>query len=141
MGFIDKGVRDIKGKLWKLDADEKRQLLAILRERDDCPEGWKNIALKKQNNILHNLQQAIERLLDPEEFAKNQKLPTTETAPETTKEEERMDYKKLTTTEETPKDQRQLAKPMHRPFWKTKTTTRTLGMKTHSKKKQPTLLK
>ena len=75
---IDKGVRDIdtNGKLRKLNADEKRQLLAILRERDDCPDGWKNrknMAPKKQTNILHRLHQSIARLLNPEEFAEKEK--------------------------------------------------------------------
>jgi len=45
---IEKGVCDIAGKLRKLNADEKRQLLAILRERGDCPDGWKNTDPKKQ---------------------------------------------------------------------------------------------
>ena len=39
-----------------------------------------------------------------------------------TKKTKRMDNKKYGATQEAPKDQRQLAKPMHRPFWKTKTT-------------------
>ena len=67
---IEKGVRDIAdGELRKLNPDEKRQLLAILRERDDCPDGWKNrenMAPKKQKSILDSLYNAIERLLDPE---------------------------------------------------------------------------
>jgi hypothetical protein len=63
---IGKGVRDIKGKLCPLNAPEKRQLLAILRERDDCPEGWKNMATNKQHSIVESLRQAIVRLLDPE---------------------------------------------------------------------------
>ena len=70
---IEKGVCDIAGKLRKLNAGEKRQLLAILREHDDCPDGWKNIAPEKQYNILHRLHQSIERLLNPEEFAEKQK--------------------------------------------------------------------
>jgi hypothetical protein len=72
---IKKGVCDIdtNGKLRKLNAGEKRQLLAILREHDDCPDGWKNIAPEKQYNILHRLHQSIERLLNPEEFAEKQK--------------------------------------------------------------------
>ena len=63
---IDKGVCDIAGKLRRLNADEKRQLLAILREHDDCPVKWKNIAPEKQRNILNSLQQAIEKLVNPE---------------------------------------------------------------------------
>ena len=63
---IEKGVRDIKGKLDKLNADEKRQLLADLREHEDCPEGWKNMTPKKQRSILNILHNAIERLLNPE---------------------------------------------------------------------------
>ena len=41
---IDKGVCDIdtNGKLRKLNISEKRQLLAILREHEDCPVKWKN---------------------------------------------------------------------------------------------------
>ena len=67
---IEKGVHDIKGKLDKLDADEKRQLLADLRKRGDCPDGWKNTDPKKQRGILDRLYQKIERLLNPEEFKK-----------------------------------------------------------------------
>ena len=52
---IEKGVRDIAGELRKLNISEKRQLLATLREHDDCPEGWKNIDPEKQTNILHSL--------------------------------------------------------------------------------------
>ena len=63
---IEKGVRGIKGELRKLNPDEKRQLLADLRELDDCPDGWKNTDSKKQQSILKNLHQAIERLVDPE---------------------------------------------------------------------------
>ena len=63
---IEEGVRGIKGKLDKLDADEKRQLLADLRELDDCPKGWKNTDSKKQTYILDNLHKAIDRLLNPE---------------------------------------------------------------------------
>jgi hypothetical protein len=63
---IEKGVRDIKGKLCPLNAPEKRQLLATLRERGDCPPKWKNIDPKKQKGILDCLHKAIERLLDPE---------------------------------------------------------------------------
>jgi len=66
---IEKGVCDIAdGKLRKLNAPEKRQLLAILRKRDDCPDGWKNIAPEKQKNILQCLAKAIERLVNPEEL-------------------------------------------------------------------------
>jgi len=66
---IEKGVRDIAGELRKLNADEKRQLLADLRKRGDCPDGWKNkknMTPKKQTNILKCLHEAIYRLLDPE---------------------------------------------------------------------------
>ena len=63
---IEKGVRDIKGKLCPLNAPEKRQLLADLRKCGDCPEGWKNKAPKKQKGILDCLHKAIEKLLDPE---------------------------------------------------------------------------
>ena len=63
---IEKGVRGIKGKLDKLDADEKRQLLADLRKLDDCPDGWKNKAPEKQRSIVESLRQAIARLLNPE---------------------------------------------------------------------------
>ena len=63
---IEEGVRDIAGELRKLNADEKRQLLADLRKLDDCPKGWKNTDSKKQRSILKNLHQAIERLVDPE---------------------------------------------------------------------------
>ena len=63
---IEKGVRDIAGELRKLNADEKRQLLADLRKLDDCPDGWKNMAPKKQHGILKYLHQAIERLLNPD---------------------------------------------------------------------------
>ena len=63
---IEKGVRDIAGELRKLNPSEKRQLLAILRELDDCPEGWKNTDSKKQTYILDNLHKAIDRLLNPE---------------------------------------------------------------------------
>jgi len=69
---IDKGVCDIAGKLRKLNAPERRQLLAILREHEDCPEGWKNKAPKKQRIILISLYSAIEKLLNPEEFKKKQ---------------------------------------------------------------------
>jgi hypothetical protein len=72
---IEKGVRDIKGKLDKLNLDEKRQLLADLRKRGDCPDGWKNkknITPKKQKSILKNLHEAIDRLLNPDKAkAKN----------------------------------------------------------------------
>jgi len=66
---IEKGVRDIAGELRKLNADEKRQLLADLRKRGDCPEGWKNrknMATKKQQSILQYLRQAIDRLVNPD---------------------------------------------------------------------------
>ena len=64
---IAKGVCDIAdGKLRKLTAHEKRQLLAILRKRGDCPVKWINIAPEKQQNIRACLHQAIERLLNPE---------------------------------------------------------------------------
>ena len=62
-----KGVHDITGgELRKLNAGEKRQLLADLREHDDCPDGWKNMAPKKQRNILKKLRKAIDRLLNPD---------------------------------------------------------------------------
>jgi len=63
---IEEGVRDIKGKLCPLNPDERRQLLADLREHEDCPPKWKNKAPEKQKNIHNGLRQAIERLLDPE---------------------------------------------------------------------------
>jgi hypothetical protein len=63
---IEKGVRDIAGELRKLNISEKRQLLATLRERGDCPPKWKNIDPKKQQSIMQCLNQAIYRLLDPE---------------------------------------------------------------------------
>jgi hypothetical protein len=59
-------VRDIKGKLDKLNAGEKRQLLADLRKLDDCPDGWKNTDSNKQQNILRYLHKRIDRLLNPE---------------------------------------------------------------------------
>ena len=65
---IEKGVRDIAGELRKLNISEKRQLLATLREHDDCPEGWKNIDPKKQKGILDCLHKAIDRLLNPEKL-------------------------------------------------------------------------
>jgi hypothetical protein len=68
---IEKGVCAIAdGKLRKLNAPEKRQLLAILREHDDCPDWWKNrknMTPKKQQSILESLRQAITRLSNPEE--------------------------------------------------------------------------
>ena len=70
---IEKGVRNIKGKLCPLNADEKRQLLADLREHEDCPEGWKNMTPKKEQGILRCLHQAIEKLLNPEESTKKKK--------------------------------------------------------------------
>ena len=63
---IEEGVRGIKGKLDKLNADEKRQLLADLRKLDDCPKGWKNTDSNKQRSILNRLHNAIDRLLNPE---------------------------------------------------------------------------
>ena len=63
---IEKGVRGIAGELRKLNPDEKRQLLADLRELDDCPDGWKNKAPNKQQCILQLLHKAIDRLLNPE---------------------------------------------------------------------------
>jgi hypothetical protein len=68
---IAKGVHDIAGGE-KLDGPEKRQLLAILRERDDCPKKWTNKAPEKQSSILESLRQAIEKVLNPEEFAEKQ---------------------------------------------------------------------
>jgi len=70
---IEKGVRDIAGKLRKLNAPEKRQLLAILREHEDYPVKWKNKAPEKQHNILCSLRYAIEKLLNPEEFAEKER--------------------------------------------------------------------
>ena len=59
-----KGVHDIlQGELRKLNPDEKLQLLAILREHDDCPDGWKNM---DSENIPRGMHQAIARLLNPE---------------------------------------------------------------------------
>ena len=66
---IEKGVRDIAGELRKLNPSERRRLLAILREHEDCPDGWKNkknMAPKKQQNILESLRTAIDRLMNPE---------------------------------------------------------------------------
>ena len=67
---IDKGVHDIlQGELRKLIAPEKHQLLADLRERGDCPDGWKNrknMTPKKQHKILCTLSAAIYRLLNPD---------------------------------------------------------------------------
>ena len=68
-----KGVRDIAGELRRLNAPEKRRLLADLRERDDCPDKWKNTAPNKQQSILDCLRIAIEKLLNPEKFAEKQK--------------------------------------------------------------------
>jgi hypothetical protein len=67
---IEKGVRDIitNGELRKLNAGEKRQLLADLRKLDDCPDGWKNkknTDPKKQQYILNGLHKAIEKLVNP----------------------------------------------------------------------------
>ena len=61
-----KGVRDIAGELRNLNISERRQLLADLRERDDCPDRWKNIAPEKQRKILKSLYKAIERLMNPD---------------------------------------------------------------------------
>jgi hypothetical protein len=72
-------VRGIKGKLDKLNAPEKRQLLAILRKRGDCPEGWKNKERQKQKNILCKLYQAIEKLLNPDEFKKKRQADNART--------------------------------------------------------------
>jgi DNA mismatch repair ATPase MutL len=67
---IKKGVHDIQqGELRKLNPVEKRQLLADLRKRGDCPDGWKNrknMTPKKQRSILCTLSAAIYRLLNPE---------------------------------------------------------------------------
>jgi len=120
LAAIEKGVHDIAGGE-KLKAPEKRQLLAILRKRGDCPDGWKNIAPEKQRNILGYLGKKIARLLNPEEFAEKQRAIYDRYAKRRSESGQR--------------------KPMHRPFWKTKTTRSPLGMKTHSKKKQPKLLK
>jgi len=75
---IEKGVCDIAdGELRKLNAGEKRQLLADLRERDDCPDGWKNKTPKKQQSIINGLHNAIARLLNPDKvteyYARNYK--------------------------------------------------------------------
>jgi len=52
---IEKGVHNIlQGELRTLNLSEKRQLLADLREHDDCPDGWKNrknMTPKKQQSI------------------------------------------------------------------------------------------
>ena len=62
-----KNVHDIlQGELRNLKADEKRQLLAILRKRDDCPPNLKNMEKEKQQYILNGLRQAIDRLMNPE---------------------------------------------------------------------------
>ena len=63
---IEKRVRDINGELHMPNAGERRQLLADLRELDDCPDGWKNRATNKQKSIRNSLHQAIKRLLNPE---------------------------------------------------------------------------
>ena len=74
LAAIEKGVRDIAdGELRRLKAPEKRQLLAILRKRGDCPDEWKNIAPEKQRNILGYLRKKIARLLNPEEFAEKER--------------------------------------------------------------------
>ena len=64
---IEKGVRDIKGKLDKLNADEKRQLLADLREREDCPEGWKNIDPKETTKHTQMSAQCNRETFEPRE--------------------------------------------------------------------------
>jgi len=59
-----KNVHDIlQGELRNLNPDEKHQLLADLRELDDCPKGWKNTDSK---NIPTSLHTAIYRLMNPE---------------------------------------------------------------------------
>ena len=63
---IEKRARDINGELHMPNAGERRQLLADLRELDDCPDGWKNRATNKQKSIRNSLHQAIKRLLNPE---------------------------------------------------------------------------
>ena len=67
---IEKGVHDIlQGELRKLNPVEKRQLLADLRKRGDCPDGWKNrknTDPKKQHNIPRCLRDATYRLLNPD---------------------------------------------------------------------------
>jgi len=64
---IEEGVRDIAdGELRNLNLSEKRQLLAILRERDDCPPKWKNKATKKEKSIPNGLYQAIYKLVNPD---------------------------------------------------------------------------
>jgi len=64
---IEEGVRDIAdGELRNLNPDEKHQLLADLREHDDCPEGWKNMDSKKQKNIPRCMHRAIDRLVNPD---------------------------------------------------------------------------
>ena len=69
---IEKGVHDIAGGE-KLKAHEKRQLLADLRKRGDCPDGWKNMEKEKQPSIVESLRQKIVKVLNPEEFAEKQK--------------------------------------------------------------------
>jgi hypothetical protein len=72
---IEKGVRDIAGELRKLNPSERRRLLAILREHEDCPDGWKNkknMTPKKQKGILDRLYHVIYKLVNPEKVkAKN----------------------------------------------------------------------
>jgi len=63
---IEKGVRDINGELHMPNPDKKRQLLADLRELDDCPDGWKNTDSNKQQCIPNGLHKAISRLVNPE---------------------------------------------------------------------------
>ena len=69
---IKKGMLQItKGELRSLDMPEKRQLLADLRKRGDCPENWKNTDPKRQTAILEGLRSAIQRrLLKKEEYKK-----------------------------------------------------------------------
>ena len=69
---IEKGMLQItKGELRSLDMPEKRQLLADLRKRGDCPENWKNTDPKRQTAILEGLRSAIQRrLLKKEEYKK-----------------------------------------------------------------------
>jgi hypothetical protein len=43
--------KGIKGKLCNLNLSEKRQLLADLRKRGDCPAGWKNTDHTNKNSI------------------------------------------------------------------------------------------
>ena len=63
---IEKGVRNIAGELRTLKLPEKRQLLADLQKRGDCPAGWKNTDSNKRKIILKILHDAIYRLLNPD---------------------------------------------------------------------------